>query len=343
MIKKYCSLIFIYYLLIFCTFSCQELPNKEAVKAVEKSTKKLRFVRFETEVLKLKGTNDNNNIINFNKHYFGFFDLFNTGIIRIGKSTSNGYNERLQDFLSDKYIQQIYNCTDSVYSNIIPLEEDLNESFKYYNYYFPSKKVPSIFTFVSGFNCAIAPTDSILAIGLDYFLGSTRNYYSLLDFPEYQKRKLTPNYVASTAMLQWIRTEFEADSVDNTLLGAIIQEGKSYYVLKQCMPEKNDTILFGFTSKQLGWVNDSEFEIWSFLLDKKLLYNTNPTEYNRYIADGPFTPGMPRESPARATNWLGYKIIESFMNNNKNMTLQKLLQLKSAQTILNKSKYKPHK
>jgi len=323
--------------------ACSEHKNVEAIKAVEKSNAKLRVIRFENELRSLQSITDVKAIATFNTKHFDFFDLFNTGIIRIGKSSSNDYNARLQDFLNDKYINQLFQSTDSIYHNFSTYESQLQEYFKYYKYYFPKKNIPYIYTFVSGFNCAVAPTDTILAIGLDYFLGSTRNYYTLLEFPEYQKRKLKPEYLTTTAFQQWIRTEFESDNKDHTLLAAIIAEGKVLYASKQCMPEVNDTIIFGFTQQQLEWCNNSEFEIWSFLIDKKLLYNTNLTEFNRYIADGPFTPGMPRESPARATCWLGYKIVDAFMKNNKNTDLEKLMKQTNSQILLNKSKYKPHK
>ena len=150
MFKINCALKSICIVAILFLFACNQTQNKEAIKAVEKSTINLRIVRFENELKKLQGVSDTKIIAAFNAKYIGFFDLFNTGIIRIGKSSSNAYNESLQDFLNDKYINQLFQSTDSVYNNFSSYESELKECFKYYKYYFKNKNIPSIYTFVSG-------------------------------------------------------------------------------------------------------------------------------------------------------------------------------------------------
>jgi hypothetical protein len=303
----------------------------------------LKFIRFENQIQQLGEDCSPNKLEEFNSKHKYFFELYNSKILGIGSYRGKVYDERLKGFLNDKIISQLFNSVDSIYGNFEKEENELTEFFKRYKAFFPQRTIPQIYTFVSGFAYAIAPTDSVLGIGLDYFLGKTRNYYTLLDFPEYQKRKLNQNYISITAAEQWIRSEFESDSLNKDLLSQIIAEGKVLYTTKQCMPEIEDTLLFGYTKSQLDWCIKSEFSIWSFLVDKKLLYLTNKTEYNRYISDGPFTPGMPRESPARATFWLGYQIVEAFMKHQKNMNLERLMSINNAQYILNNSKYKPHK
>jgi len=342
--KFNCNVLF-FLLFAIMLQSCNNSGKQEITKVAQESKLKLRIVNFSRELNNLETSIDNNSISKFSNHYYGFFDIYNSAIIKIGRSADAGYTTRLQDFLNDKTINQIKNSTDSIYKNFKPFENDFTNAFKLYNYYFPKKIVPTIFTFYSGFNCAIAPTDSILGLGLDYFLGANSNYYNLLQLPEYQKRKLSPVYLVPTAMQQWIRTEFESQkqNFSPTLLQSIIDEGKTFYALKKCLPLSDDSLVFGFTQQQLQWCNNSEFAIWSFIIDKKLLYNTNSTNNNRYIADGPFTPGLPRESPARAMCWIGYKIIDKFMQANPKITLAQLMNETSAQQILNRSKYKPKK
>ena len=50
---------------------------------------------------------------------------------------------------------------------------------------------------------------------------------------------------------------------------------------------------------------------------------------------------MPQESPSRIAYYIGYKIINSFMQNNREVTLDELMNYTDYNSILNKSKYKP--
>jgi uncharacterized protein YjaZ len=48
-----------------------------------------------------------------------------------------------------------------------------------------------------------------------------------------------------------------------------------------------------------------------------------------------------KESPARVGQWIGFKIVESFMKNNPEITLQDLFSIRSSKEIMSKAKYNP--
>ena len=50
---------------------------------------------------------------------------------------------------------------------------------------------------------------------------------------------------------------------------------------------------------------------------------------------------MPPESPGNTGSWLGWKIVQKFMQENPTYTLKSLMQETDAQKILTLSKYKP--
>jgi uncharacterized protein YjaZ len=50
---------------------------------------------------------------------------------------------------------------------------------------------------------------------------------------------------------------------------------------------------------------------------------------------------MPHESPGQVAVWVGWNIVNEFMQNNTEVTISELFQIKDAQYILNQSKYKP--
>ena len=57
--------------------------------------------------------------------------------------------------------------------------------------------------------------------------------------------------------------------------------------------------------------------------------------------DGPFTAEITQDSPGRLGLWVGWRIVESYMRNNKGVTLHELINENDAQKILEQSFYKP--
>jgi uncharacterized protein YjaZ len=64
-------------------------------------------------------------------------------------------------------------------------------------------------------------------------------------------------------------------------------------------------------------------------------------DVKRYAYEGPTTPGMPSESPGMVGAYIGYRIVESFIDKNK-MTLEQLVVF-DPKIIYKKSGYNPKK
>jgi uncharacterized protein YjaZ len=57
--------------------------------------------------------------------------------------------------------------------------------------------------------------------------------------------------------------------------------------------------------------------------------------------DGPFTSEISQDSPGRLGIWVGWQIVDSYMRNNENVSIQELINEGDAQKILEQSFYKP--
>lgn len=238
-------------------------------------------------------------------------------------------------------MQDVYNDIKQQHPNTDQINKELNQAFRYFAYYFPQWPVPNIYYYHGGFNQSIIASDSILGIGLDKYLGTNYKYYTKLALSQYMRQKMRSEYIAVDALRFYISGLFSFPFEQDNVLSRMIYEGQIQYILKQLFPEKHDTILFGFTEKQLIWCEKSERSMWRFLIDKKKLFSTDLLEIKRYTSDGPFTTTFPRESPARAAVWIGYKIVQQYMNNSPNTTLNQLIQINDYQKIIQISAYDP--
>ncbi len=275
------------------------------------------------------------------EHYSPFFELFCSHVIKIGYPEEKRFSTLLQSFIADFRMQAVYNDIKQQYPNTQQINKELNQAFQYFAYYFPQWPIPDIYYYHGGFNQSIIATDSILGIGLDKYLGTHYIYYTKLALPQYMKQKMRPEYIAVDALRFYLSGLFSFPFEQDNVLSRMIYEGEIQYILKQLFPEKHDTILFGFSEKQLIWCEKSERSMWRFLIDKKKLFSTDLLEIKRYTQDGPFTTTFPRESPARAAVWLGYKIVQQYMKNSPNVSLKELIHITDYQKIIQVSAYDP--
>ena len=107
---------------------------------------------------------------------------------------------------------------------------------------------------------------------------------------------------------------------------------------------KTDDAKIGYTKEQLDWAIDNESYIWSYFVERELLFNTNPKLLMRFINPAPFSKfnlELDRESPGRLGQYIGWQIVRAYMKNN-DVTLVQMLD-KNAEDIFNNSKFKPRK
>ena len=62
----------------------------------------------------------------------------------------------------------------------------------------------------------------------------------------------------------------------------------------------------------------------------------------KFTGEAPFTSYFTEESPGRAVVWTGFRIIERYMNNNPDVTMQELMSMTDCQSILGGAKYNPN-
>ena len=309
-------------------------PDSEAEKY------KVEIKRFEKDLFAISLDRMDSSFVDLRNNYPAFFELFNNRIINIGSSGTPGYNERLLEFITNYDVNMGYNKVQEVFSDLSFLENQLSSAFSYYKYYFKEKKIPEVLTFISGYNESIVISDSLLAIGLDKYLGSDCDMYYKIGFPGYLRFKMNKDEIAADCINSWLRTEYVYnDSVDN-LLSQMVYNGKILYVTKKLMPNMADTLIIGYSGEQLEFCIKNEKKMWTYLAEQQLLFNSDRLTISKFINDGPFTRDFSNRSPARAVTWIGWKITESYMRKNK-ASVSQLMNNNNYMDIYNKSRYVP--
>jgi hypothetical protein len=248
------------------------------------------------------------------------------------------------NFCTDKLNNDIYRATDAVYHSLSQTEAGITDAFRHYSFYFPSKKIPGVFTCITGFNNSIITGDSVLAIGLDRYLGQENKFYPQLGLYKYQMARMKRENILPDCMYAWASSEWNFKEMGYTrsnVLTDIMHEGKLFFFVKCMLPGLSDDLIFGFTPGQLEFCKNNEGRMWQYLVEHNLLFSSDMLTRKKLTGEAPFTSYFSSESPGRAAAWTGFRIVESYMLHNRDMTLEKLMVETDIQSILENARYRP--
>jgi uncharacterized protein YjaZ len=147
--------------------------------------------------------------------------------------------------------------------------------------------------------------------------------------------------IASDVAYAWAVTEFGNPEKVISLLDNMIYQGKLMYFVDALLPGQQDSLKIGYTAKQLEWCKMNEAQMWSSLIENKMLYSNKRMDMVRYINPAPTTSGFPLDSPGRTGVWIGWQIVRQYMKKHPKTRLEELMRNNDFQKILNDSKYFP--
>ncbi len=333
----------IFRLFVFIVIVLQLIGCKQDRLKIDISSSKvnLPLERMENELLGFKGTDYNKLNKKLLQKYGVLYELFIARMIHEGKPTDPDIGVRLKRFVEDTTIQSIYTDIKNEFSNFSQFHEGFNKAFSHYHYYFPDSSLPKIVTFYSNFNAKALPLDSTLAIGLDMYLGANNEHVKMIPrdiLPQYIKDDMDKRYMIADGMKYWLLNRFYDENSGDDFASQIIALGKIMYLLDAMLPDTPDEIKIDYTKEEIEWVQLHEEQIWKTLIDEKILYTKNPTIINQFIVDGPFTKGLPKESPSKVGIWVGWQIVRDYVNEN-DIDVLTLLKEKNSLKILKSYKH----
>lgn len=330
-------------LALLSVFSCKK--DSRVVPDVSDIEIDVKFRHFEQDLFQIDTTNTLAELDRIQAEYPVFAEVFFENLLPVYDSLifPEGPVKIINGFIADSMIQAMYQKSQELYKNMDGTS--FEEAFRYYKYYFPNNPTPDVTSFISEYGVSnFIYDEQSLAVGLDFFLGSDWPYMAINagnpNFSEYLNRHYKKDYLVRNTLMPLI-DDLNAPMQDRKLLDYMIENGKELYVLSALMPNASDTIIHQYNQKQMQWVASNEANIYAHLIDEELLYSTNWKDFRKLIDHSPNSPGMPQDAPGRTANYIGYRIIESYMRSYPETSMEVLLNMTDAQEILAKSRYRP--
>ncbi|AWA31335.1 gliding motility lipoprotein GldB [Flavobacterium magnum] len=238
--------------------------------------------------------------------------------------------------------RELYNEVEKKYGDFSAQTHEIEEVLKHIKFYYPKTRTPKVTTMIYevDYNTKVIYADSIVLISLEMYLGRDHRFYEGID--KYIRQNFEPKQMMPDLVSAFAKTKVPPPT-EKTLLAHMIYGGKELYMKDLLIPDYTDADKMGYTEEQLKWSQANEAMIWSYFIEESYLYSTDIKLLSRFINLAPFSKfylEIDNESPGRIGNWIGWQIVRSFMKNNPDVTLQKMLMM-DATEIFNKSKYKP--
>lgn len=325
-------------LLLLALAGCQNNPLKINVSNIQLSVK---AERLDMELFTITPANIEQRVPELQKKYGDFFTLYNREVLAIGDSRDSLYHSYLLTFLGGASLPEVRKRSDSLFHDFRPYEKQLESAFKHFNYYYPGIPLPKIYTYLSEFNQAVVTMPGAIGISLDNYLGADCDFYRRLGWPIYKRANLVPEKLIYDALYGWSSQQFEYKGNTENLVSAMIYQGKLLYFLDALVPDGEERLKIGYKEEQLVWCKAHEAEMWSSLVENRMLFSGDRMNLVRFINPAPFTTPFGQKSPGKTGIWIGWQIVKSYMKKNPSVTVQGLMGENDYHKILNESGYAP--
>lgn len=270
--------------------------------------------------------------------FLGFYPVLRDEFF---KANQYGSREEMLDqtwqLLQNQYVDTLYREVKRLF-DVEKFRAELENAYKRISYFYPEFKPPKVQTVYSGFGKDIFFTDSLLVIGLDYYLGPKAKFRP--DEYEYLKTRLTPDHLVPQ-LIQFTSNKYNQTNLSQrTILDEMVFYGKALYFTKQMLPCTPDSLIIGYSGQQIANSELSEGYLWAYFVENALLYDRKPLNIAKFIEERPTIPEIDRVCPGRIGQWLGWQIVEEYESQSSSDFKEIMTQMDSREVLM-QSRYKP--
>ncbi|MEQ9592317.1 MAG: gliding motility lipoprotein GldB [Cyclobacteriaceae bacterium] len=255
--------------------------------------------------------------------------------------SDSAFINELYNRFTNPYFDSLLIDTDKVFGDLAELTQEFETAFSNIKYYYPDFEPPKIQTVITGLESDILVTDSLIIVGLDYYIGPGARYKP--NMYDYMLRRYQKNFIVPSVLLLYgIDSKYnKTDLNDRTVLSDMIAYGKAYHFAKHMLPCVPDSVLIGYTSEELQGAKANEDLIWKRLVQDEVLYATNHLVKQKYIAERPKTLEVGDACPGRIATWVGWEIIRKYSERHPDISLPRLMETAESANLFTASNYRP--
>ncbi|MFM7668485.1 MAG: hypothetical protein ACKO7D_09920 [Bacteroidota bacterium] len=326
----------LFFLAIVSTILCSSCMNDPL--DVDSSDIKISLNFINADSMLYQSTDSRRILLNRNfKQSFPdlYLFTFEKGL-KIRTSVDSTYANQLATFYKDQYVKELEKEIEISFKLLSPEKKEMVDAMKYLRYHFPKMKTPkNIVFFNSLFSYNTLATNTDIGIGLEWYLGSENKLIkksSIQGLYDYMKTGMDRKYLVRDVVYQWVYAQVQAPT-DAKFAEDMVSWGKLLYCIEAALPDKEKSIILRYSSEKFKWAEENEKRIWKYFVEQKLLFKNDELLKLGYFNEAPYTKGLPKESPDRLGQYIGWKMVRKYMDENPDLALEKLVKVPFAQIM----------
>jgi hypothetical protein len=237
--------------------------------------------------------------------------------------------DTLNAFLRHPYTARLESRIQSAFSDKTAIKRKISDGFKHLKVHFPTAKQPKNIVFLNSvFTGSAISMENDIAVGLERYLGEDVDVIKELppnEFFQWIKEAMDAQFLERDVLASWIMTNVVEDPNGGSLAENIIYWGKIIYFIEASFPDAEKNIIIRYTKEDYQWAIDNEYSYWDYLVKQKLLFKLDERTKMNMLKEGPFTPGLPEIGPDRLGQFLGWRMVQQYMENHSDLSLSKLM------------------
>lgn len=150
-------------------------------------------------------------------------------------------------------------------------------------------------------------------IGLNHYLGADYEGYRGI-FPSFVRHRKSIERLPTDVMLARIAALYPAEfGPSPTLLNRLIYQGALLETANERM-RAPDASLLGLTPDEIKWCEENEGNIWLTMIDRDLLYSTDPTVAERLLSPAANSNLINANAPGQAALFTAVRLVRAFVD-----------------------------
>ncbi|MDE6265718.1 MAG: DUF2268 domain-containing protein [Muribaculaceae bacterium] len=172
-----------------------------------------------------------------------------------------------------------------------------------------------VYGLIIPYSVPVVTTDSAVIVGLNHYLGTDYPGYS--GFDNYILRAKRPEHLPYDVAEGRIVASYPMISNENaTLVNAMLYWGAVANLVEEIMPDADPKEIFNLDKEELEWLESNKENVWNAMIEKQLLYSSNPDFADRLLFPSPKSFIINQDAPGMTGRFMGYLIVKSYLKNN---------------------------
>lgn len=233
----------------------------------------------------------------------------------VGPLSDSGTVHRLKLFVNDPFVKRVEQRIAEKFTDLSERKTKIKEGFRYLKFHFPKGKMPEHIVFLnSHFASNVFCTEDEIGISLERYLGAKTDVIKELPDPIFQwiKDGMDAQFLERDALTAWIMTHYVPEKKGNTA-EQIIRWGKIIYLTEAAFPDEEKHRIMRYSQADYDWALENEFPFWEYLVKEKLLFSESERDQANFLSEAPFTIGLPEKGPDRLGQFLGWRMVQAYM------------------------------